>query len=424
MPFPGCRVTDIHHLDEPNNPSSIKPLSPADLISRSYHYPFAANACLQFLAPTRLNTNTTSNSSHVNALPTSTAMPSTASASSSHTSLPGTLSSALSWTLNRWNSSSNTSSSTRPSSRGTTSAQNTLHPTHPSEYRSSYPPSTRSTSSRPPSRRRASPFQPPPLPPLSLIGYTQSTTTHLLTPYLAEEIRQLVPPRLQLYDSWILAYSLEQHGVSLTTLYERCAAKEFSKGGFVLVVKDDGGGLFGAFVNEGFRTSGGRYYGTGECFLWKAGWVKSYMAVHAQSSEGSEIAQHHHNLPHLHHHHHNNKANGVDKEEEEDLEGKLNNGNIIFDEDQPSPAGTPNSISENVLKFKAFPYSGINEYFILCEQGFLSVGAGNGKFGLWLDSNLEKGVSSTCATFGNEPLSEEGEKFEIMGVEVWSIGGS
>ena len=48
----------------------------------------------------------------------------------------------------------------------------------------------------------------------------------------------------------------------------------------------------------------------------------------------------------------------------------------------------------------------------------------NGKFGLWLDSNLEKGVSSTCATFGNEPLSEEGEKFEIIGVEVWSIGGS
>ena len=45
------------------------------------------------------------------------------------------------------------------------------------------------------------------------------------------------------------------------------------------------------------------------------------------------------------------------------------------------------------------------------------------KYGLWLDDIFEKGVSSTCATFGNEPLSDEGEKFEIIGVEVWSVGG-
>jgi len=153
----------------------------------------------------------------------------------------------------------------------------------------------------------------------------------------------------------------------------------------VLVVKDDGGGLFGAFVNEGFRASGGRYYGTGECFLWKAGWVKSYKAVHAQSSGESG---HHHHLPHLHHQHNNNRANGLNREKEKErekdtellippLEVKPNNGNMIAtDEDRPSRVGTPSSISENVLKFKAFPYSGDNEYFILCEPGFLSVGAG------------------------------------------------
>ena len=26
-------------------------------------------------------------------------------------------------------------------------------------------------------------------------------------------------------------------------------------------------------------------------------------------------------------------------------------------------------------------------------------------------------------TFGNEGLSEEGEKFEVVGVEVWCVGG-
>ena len=46
----------------------------------------------------------------------------------------------------------------------------------------------------------------------------------------------------------------------------------------------------------------------------------------------------------------------------------------------------------------------------------------DGHYGLWLDGSLEKGVSSTCPTFGNEPLSEEGTKFDVIGVEVWYIG--
>jgi hypothetical protein len=64
----------------------------------------------------------------------------------------------------------------------------------------------------------------------------------------------------------------------------------------------------------------------------------------------------------------------------------------------------------------------VNDYLIFCETGFLSIGGGDGHYGLWLDDNFEKGISSGCPTFGNEPLSEEGEKFEIVGVEVWNIG--
>lgn len=74
------------------------------------------------------------------------------------------------------------------------------------------------------------------------------------------------------------------------------------------------------------------------------------------------------------------------------------------------------------IRFKAFPYSGVNEYYIYCEPHWLSVGGGDGKYGLWLDDSLEKGVSATCLTFGNEPLSDEGEKFGVLGVELWAIG--
>jgi len=39
-----------------------------------------------------------------------------------------------------------------------------------------------------------------------------------------------------------------------------------------------------------------------------------------------------------------------------------------------------------------------------------------------LDGQLETGISSSCMTFGNDGLSDEGEKFEVLGVEVWYVG--
>ena len=48
----------------------------------------------------------------------------------------------------------------------------------------------------------------------------------------------------------------------------------------------------------------------------------------------------------------------------------------------------------------------------------------DGKYGLLLDDVFENGVSSRCPAFGNEPLSESGNKFKIHAVEVWRVGGS
>lgn len=95
-----------------------------------------------------------------------------------------------------------------------------------------------------PQRRTASPFQPPPLTPLCLRGIDPRTSTQILSRTLAEEIRLLLPPRLQLADSWVLAYSLEQDGVSLATLYHKCASPNFPLwSSFVLVVRDAAGGV-------------------------------------------------------------------------------------------------------------------------------------------------------------------------------------
>ena len=91
-------------------------------------------------------------------------------------------------------------------------------------------------------KRTASPFAPPPLTGLSLRGHT-NPRYQLLTRTVAEEIRLLLPPRLQLATDWTLAYSIEQDGVSLATLYSKCERFAGSRHGFVLVVKDSVGGV-------------------------------------------------------------------------------------------------------------------------------------------------------------------------------------
>lgn len=94
-----------------------------------------------------------------------------------------------------------------------------------------------------PRRQHAFSYQPPPLYPISLHGYQATTpaSAKLLTKALAEEIRLLVPARLQLCEQWSLVYSLEEDGVSLGTLYKKCEYLRGLRNGFVLVVKDGRG---------------------------------------------------------------------------------------------------------------------------------------------------------------------------------------
>lgn len=99
--------------------------------------------------------------------------------------------------------------------------------------------------------RKLSPFQPPPLTPLTLSGwrFTTKENARLLTRALAEEIRLLVPPRLQLEEEWKLLFSLEQDGVSLSTLYKKCEDYRGKRGGYVLVIRDGMGGVSDSFGN-------------------------------------------------------------------------------------------------------------------------------------------------------------------------------
>lgn len=216
-------------------------------------------------------------------------------------------------------------------------------------------------------------FEEPPLTPLELKGYKSSTKHKLLSPKLGEEIRQHIPSLLQINHTWHLLYSVEQSGTSLHTLYANCEPKYGEnmnrRKGYILVVQDTHKNIFGAYLNDHLRCLDGKYYyGNGDCFLWKC------------------------------------------------EKGKMKH----LDTDSSTAEKTTSDNDDDELVLKVFPYTSLNDFIIYSNNEFISVGSGDGKFGLWIDSNLEIGASDAVDTFGNEPLSDR-RKFHILGLEVWKI---
>lgn len=197
-------------------------------------------------------------------------------------------------------------------------------------------------------------FEDPPLTPIILNGYKDSTSHKLLNIELAEKIRENLPTLIQINHDWHLVYSIDQCGTSLQTLYSNCKHdSENNKNrrrGYLIIVQDTHHNIFGAYINDYLHIQEGKtFYGNGDCFLWK--------------------------------------KNSKD-------------------------------INDNSLK--VFNYTGINDFIIYSDQHFISVGSGDGKFGLWFDSNLQIGASDTVETFNNEPLSDS-SKFNILALEIWKV---
>ncbi|XP_014243960.1 TLD domain-containing protein 2 isoform X13 [Cimex lectularius] len=69
---------------------------------------------------------------------------------------------------------------------------------------------------------------------------------------------------------------------------------------------------------------------------------------------------------------------------------------------------------------QVYNWTGDNMFFIKGNNESLSIGAGDGKFGLWLDGDLYQGRSEPCATYGNEPLSPQ-QDFVVKTLECWAF---
>ncbi|XP_038606166.1 TLD domain-containing protein 2 [Tachyglossus aculeatus] len=70
-------------------------------------------------------------------------------------------------------------------------------------------------------------------------------------------------------------------------------------------------------------------------------------------------------------------------------------------------------------ELKVFKWTGSNSFFVKGDVDQLAIGSGGGRFGLWLDGDLNHGGSHPCATFDNEVLSHR-EEFFIQELEAWA----
>jgi TLD len=319
MPSPTSTPTPIHdhHIDE-HSPHLQRQNSIPGTSSIS---PSVASGSGYFTFPVTYSVNGLLRRLSGDTIPSTMARKSSAGLGT-QSSLPKSLSSSFSsWTARSSGRRSSSNSPTEPRS-----LSSSLHNT-------AYAPA--------PIPRTHSPFQPPPLTPLTLVGHANATPPEakVLGTALAEEIRLLVPARLQLVEEWDLIFGLERDGVSLATLYSKCEAYRGKRGGFVLVVRDESGGVFGAFLTDAPHPSS-HYYGTGECFLWRASILSSIPGLSSLPPPPSADTTNASRMTTLAH------TNG-------------------------DGSATPDRI-----RFKAFPYSGINDYMIFCQSDFLSVGGG------------------------------------------------
>ncbi|GJN88995.1 hypothetical protein Rhopal_001966-T1 [Rhodotorula paludigena] len=228
--------------------------------------------------------------------------------------------------------------------------------------------------------------------PIKLLG-VRPGVSRVLEEDVAEGIRPSLPPRLRLSHRWQLLYSLDQHGISLTTLFSALERGLRERdGGFVLVVKSERGEVFGAYASEAMRDAARdargatRWGGDGSCFLWK-----SVPFAPTDFRIGSSVRI---------------------------FKPTFRNTYFLY---------STSSSSSSAL---SFPTNGSTT---VAGDSFLAFGGGeDGVFGLYIDGLFERGWTGRCETFGNEPLvdvkkrgggeADETGKFEVVGLECWAVG--
>lgn len=197
----------------------------------------------------------------------------------------------------------------------------------------------------------------------------------------AMHIRELsnhMPARAEGY-AWTLAFTTTTMGFSLKSLYRSLSRYE---GPVLLIIRDSEEQVFGAFSSCTLNPSDS-FYGTGETYLFTFKRSQPALAVSASTQASTQTAS----------------AAGAGSSGKQDV-----------------TKGNHKEIKQT--HFIRYPWTGDNLYFIKGNADSLAFGAGEGKYGLWLDEDLYHGSTQACKTFNNEPLTNH-EDFVVCTLECW-----
>jgi len=178
------------------------------------------------------------------------------------------------------------------------------------------------------------------------------------------EIYRSLPHKIQ-NQAWSLAYSTRLNGFSLQNFYRTLSEYTDST---LIIIQDNNGYVFGAYLSCTPRVSE-TFIGTGKSWLFTFGRVS--------------------------------KERGSKAIVEKDDENKERSGLFLT--------------HKNTLSI--FHWSGLNEYFFRGTIDNMIFGAGNGKFGIFIDSDLHKGRIQDCETF--ERWAHMELDFSISCLECW-----
>ncbi|KAI0655795.1 TLD-domain-containing protein [Cubamyces menziesii] len=202
-----------------------------------------------------------------------------------------------------------------------------------------------------------------------LVGRKEMTTP-ILTVEIADMLRPFFLALARLPRPWTLLYSLDQHGISLNTLYARC---QDSKDSALFIVLGANNAVFGAWMGEGMHSSKDAYYDTGESSVF-------FLAV-------------------------------------------------LYWMTEPDIDTLNRFLWQLVGKdrVRVFKWADKNDYVALCESDYISFGRGDGHYGLWLNETLSDGLWARCPAFDNEPLYSAGVRqdetviLNCVELEVWAL---
>lgn len=70
--------------------------------------------------------------------------------------------------------------------------------------------------------------------------------------------------------------------------------------------------------------------------------------------------------------------------------------------------------------FKLYKWSGLNEIFVTSNMNSIFIGGGNSGSAIWINDNMNKGITDFCDTFQSSPLLKS-KKFSIIEIEIWGF---